>query len=410
MIGTFELTLRLAWRNLWRNRRRTLIMLAAAVLGVWAMVFMTALMRGMVDDMVEDGIRALPGHVQIHHPDYQDDPSVANSIAPPDGALRRALDGPPVEAWTARVRVPAVISSERGMRGVTLVGVEPAGERRLSFVADSVDQGRFIDSAADDGLVVGHELLARLETGLGKRVVVMSQDTAGKVADRGFRVVGVFHAPLASQEERFVFTGRGVVQGLLGLGEQVSEVAIRGPDYRNVEPIRSRIEHAASAGLAVQSWDELDPYLGSMLSMMDGFVVVWILVVFLALAFGLVNTLVMAVFERIREIGLMLALGMAPRHILAQIVLESALLLALALALGDGLAWASVEPIKGGIDLAIVGEGMEMWGAGAVLRPALLWQDVVLANGIVLALGLVASLSPAWRASRYEPVAAITKV
>jgi ABC-type antimicrobial peptide transport system permease subunit len=144
--------------------------------------------------------------------------------------------------------------------------------------------------------------------------------------------------------------------------------------------------------------------------MMDGFVLVWIVVVFLALAFGLVNTLVMAVFERVREIGLMLALGMTPRNILAQIVVESTLLLALGLAVGDVLAWATIEPLKGGIDLSIVGEGMELWGASAVLYPALPWEDVVLANVVVLLLGFLASLSPAWRASRYEPVEAITKV
>jgi ABC-type antimicrobial peptide transport system permease subunit len=137
---------------------------------------------------------------------------------------------------------------------------------------------------------------------------------------------------------------------------------------------------------------------------------VWIVVVFLALAFGLVNTLVMAVFERVREIGLMLALGMTPRNIRAQIIAESTLLLVLGLAVGDVLAWATIEPLKGGVDLSIVGEGMEYFGAAAVLYPALRWEDVILANVVVIVLGFIASLSPAWRASRYEPVEAITKV
>jgi len=147
-----------------------------------------------------------------------------------------------------------------------------------------------------------------------------------------------------------------------------------------------------------------------MLNVMDGFALVWIVVIFLALSFGLVNTLVMAVFERVREIGLMLALGMRPRDILGQVVIESLLLLALGLAIGSALSWLSVQPIKDGIDVSIVGEGMEMWGVASVLYPELLWSDVVLANVVVLTLGFVASLSPAWRASRYEPVEAIRKV
>ena len=112
-MGQLRVTLRLAWRNLWRNYRRTLIMLAAVTVGAWAMIFMTALMRGMVDEMVADGISALPGHVQIHHPSFRDDPSVANLMPSPGERLRHALDDPEVVAWATRVRVPAVISSER---------------------------------------------------------------------------------------------------------------------------------------------------------------------------------------------------------------------------------------------------------------------------------------------------------
>jgi ABC-type lipoprotein release transport system permease subunit len=406
----FKVTLKLAWRNLWRNHRRTLIMLSAVVVGAWAMIFMTALIRGMVDDMVRDGIRTLPGHVQVHHPDFRDDPSVSNVIAPPDETLRRALDDPGVVAWAARVRVPAVVSSERNTRGVVLVGIDPEREGELSFVADDMSEGRFLESVDDTGLVVGRKMLERLETGLGKRVVVMSQDPDNEVVDRGFRIVGVFESSMQSQEDGFVFAGRATVQRLLRIGDRVSEIAILGTNYRDVDGLRQRIQEAAGPEREVQPWYELEKYLGSMLEMMDGFVLVWIVVVFLALAFGLVNTLVMAVFERVREIGLMLALGMTPRNILAQIVAESTLLLALGLAIGNVLAWVTIEPLKGGIDLSIVGEGMELWGASAVLYPALRWEDVVLANVVVLFLGFLASLSPAWRASRYEPVEAITKV
>jgi ABC-type antimicrobial peptide transport system permease subunit len=147
-----------------------------------------------------------------------------------------------------------------------------------------------------------------------------------------------------------------------------------------------------------------------MLAVMDGFVVVWIVVVFLALSFGLVNTLVMAVFERVREIGLMLALGMTPRSILSQILAESILLLVIGLAIGNLAAWASIEPLKDGLDVSIVGEGMEYFGSAAVVYPALYLKDVIVANVVVIVLGFFASLSPAWRASRYDPVRAITKV
>ena len=145
------------------------------------------------------------------------------------------------------------------------------------------------------------------------------------------------------------------------------------------------------------------------MTVMDGFVLIWVVVIFLALSFGLVNTLVMAVFERVREIGLMLALGMKPSSILGQIIIESMMLLVIGLAIGNVLAFASIEPLKSGIDLSIVAEGMEMMGASSVLYPQLRSEDVILANTVVLILGFFASLSPAWRASRYQPIEAITK-
>ena len=190
----------------------------------------------------------------------------------------------------------------------------------------------------------------------------------------------------------------------------MSEVAVLAADYRNVEAVTEQVKSLAGENVEVLPWQQLNTYLGSMLKVMDGFVLVWMIVVFLALSFGLVNTLVMAVFERVREIGLMLALGMRPSNILGQILVESVLLLVIGLIIGNFLAWASVVPLSDGIDISAVAEGMEMFGASSILYPELELDDMVTANIVVLVLGFFASLSPAWRASRYEPIEAITKV
>ena len=211
------------------------------------------------------------------------------------------------------------------------------------------------------------------------------------------------------RKEAYAFVGRGTLQAMLGIGDQVSEVAVLGADYRDVEELYQRLNAAAGDQAEVLPWYELDRYLSSMLGMMDGFVLVWIVVIFLALSFGLVNTLVMAVFERVREIGLMMALGMKPGVILGQIIAESLMLLGIGLLIGDILAWATIQPLRGGIDLSVVSEGMEMMGVGNVLTPSLQASDMVLATVVVLMLGFFASLSPAVRASRYHPVEAITK-
>jgi ABC-type lipoprotein release transport system permease subunit len=399
----------LAWRNLWRNHRRTIIMLSAISVGVWAMIFMTALTQGMVNEMIKDGISSLPGHVQVHHPDYRDDPNINNLIPLPDTELSEAFSAAGFEQWATRIKVPAVISSERESRGVTLLGIDPARERDLSFVDYAAVDGRFLESPDDNGIVIGRKLADKLETEVGKRIVIMSQDPDNDIADRGFRVVGVFDAKTESLEETYVFAGKQTIQKLLRVGDYVTEAAVTGDDYRNVEPVYSAVQAIFDNSVVVNRWTELNIYLGTMLTVMDGFVFVWVVVIFLALSFGLVNTLVMAVFERVREIGLMLALGMKPSSILGQIVVESMMLLIIGLAIGNVLAFASIEPLKSGIDISIVAKGMEMMGASSVLYPQLRSEDIILANTVVLILGFFASLSPAWRASRYQPVEAITK-
>ena len=400
----------LAWRNLWRNHRRTIVMLSAITIGVWAMIFMTALMRGMVNDMIRDGIRALPGHVQVHHPEFRNDPSILNLIPTADSELTKVFSQGGFEGWASRVKVPGIISSERESRGVTLIGVDPALELSLDAIGSDIVAGRNLEGVDDGGVVIGRRLAAKLDTELGKRIVLMSQDPDNEIADRGYRIVGLYEANLERYEESFVFAGKSTLQKMLGIEDRVSEVAVMGGDYRDLEGLTERVALLADGDVEVLPWQQLDRYLGSMLKVMDGFVLVWMIVIFLALSFGLVNTLVMAVFERVREIGLMLALGMRPASILGQILVESSLLLIIGLVLGNALAWASVVPLQDGIDISAVAQGMEMFGASSVLYPELELKDIVTANIVVLVLGFLASLSPAWRASRYEPIEAITKV
>lgn len=400
----------LAWRNLWRNHRRTLVMVSAISVGVWAMIFMTAMMRGMVNDMVRDGIRSLPGQVQVHHPDFRDDPSVNNLLLLSDSEIHDAFSSTDITTWASRVNVAAVISSERESRGVTLFGVDPAQERSIDAIGNDIVEGRELEGVDDTGVVIGRKLAEKLETRVGKRIVLMSQDPGNEIADRGYRVVGLYQSQLATNEEAMVFAGKATVQKMLRIGDHVSEVAVTGDDYRNVDSLLAEVKSILGADTEVLPWQELNAYLGSMLRVMDGFVLVWMIVIFLALSFGLVNTLVMAVFERVREIGLMLALGMRPSSILGQIIVESVFLLIIGLVIGNALSFATILALRDGIDISSVAEGMEMFGAASILYPEMTRNDVILANVVVLSLGFLASLSPAWRASRYDPIEAITKV
>jgi ABC-type lipoprotein release transport system permease subunit len=399
--------LTLSWRNLWRNHRRTGIMLGAIAIGVWAMIFMTALMRGMVDDMLNQGIHNLPGHIQIQHPDFLDDPTVANNIAVPAGEFEALLQRLESKRWTTRIRVPAVIASERETRGINLIGIEPAAEADVSGLPAQLVAGRFLESQSDSGIIVGAKLAERLETRLGKRVVVMSQDPDNNIRERGFRIVGIYRAKMPALEEFNVYATRDTLQRLLRIEGRVSQIIVVGEDYREIEPLYQQLRQQAPGDLQVRAWYEIDTYLAAMFNMMDGFVLVWVIIIFLALSFGLVNTLVMAIFERVREIGLIQALGMRPTLILYQILMESTLLLLIGLGLGNALALATIMPLQDGLDISVVAEGMAMMGAGSTLYPKLTASDMLIANSVVILLGVLTSILPAWRAAKLDPVRAL---
>ena len=398
----------LAWRNVWRNRRRTMLILLAIAFGIWSMVTLAAMMRGMIEQQVQNTINNLTGHIQIHGIDYCDDRSIENSMPPPGLSMLKILRGNNIKAWSTRVRVPAVVASERESAGVTLVGIDPERENGLSFIANAVTEGRYLQSTADQGLLLGRKMAERLETSVGKRVVLMSQDIDNDIADRGFRVKGIFDATMEATETGYLFIGRTCAQDMLKLGENVSELALVVHDRQDLNAVLQRLTNAAGE-LDVQPWTKLEPFLVLAVKMYNASMLIWFVVVFLAMSFGLVNTLLMAVFERTREIGLFQALGMRPKFILAQVLLEALTLLIAGLVIGNVLAWATIASLGDGLNLSAFAKGLEWAGMSSVIYPMPAPSDIITANLLVIVLGIIASLYPAWRAARYVPVEAITR-
>jgi ABC-type lipoprotein release transport system permease subunit len=401
----------MAWRNLWRNRRRTLVILTAVVIGVWSMICVGALSRGIADQMVQNGIATLTGHLQIHRRGFRSDPVVENSMTDSAAVLARlpALL-PPGSRWSVRVRVNAVAANARHSGGVTLVGVDPAREAQVSFIGNGVTTGVFLPPDAPWTIVVGRALAEQFDTRPGRKLVLMSQDTEGEIASRAFRITGVFDAEMAATEKQFVFVNLAQAREMLKLGGGASEVAIVLPDPRLVDTVAHRLRTAlASERCEVHTWQELLPLVTAILKMYDVFIFLWFLVVFVAMSFGIVNTTLMAVFERIREFGLLRALGMKPSGIVASVLTESLMLLALGSGLGNALGLASVLALsERGIDLSAMAAGLEFAGMGRVIIPRIVTLDLALANGVVLVLGAVVSVYPALKAARFTPVEALS--
>lgn len=395
----------IAWRNVWRNRERSWVMISALAIAVAAMLFLIAMMRGLLSDMSAQNLRALPGDIQIHPEHYLNDPSIDYRLAWPSGPLLEVLNGPQVDRWSGRLSVGAMIASERENRAVQLIGYLPSREGNNSFNAQQLHSGQWL-SDGDKGVVIGAALLDKLDTALGKRIVLTSQGEDGQIAETGATIVGTYRAEMLQVEERLVYMALPALQGMLNSGEAIQQIAIFSAQHTDLTQLQSQLQTLLPAA-DIQRWDQLNSYLSAMLDSMDAIITVLIVVMFITLAFGLVNTLIMAIFERVKEIGLMLALGLRPRQIAQMILAETCVLLLLGLSLGNVVAGVAIYSLQGGIDLSAVAEGFAMIGAAASLTPLFLWRDLWLCNGIVITLGLLCSLIPAWRAAHYSPIEAL---
>jgi len=399
----------LGWRNLWRHPRRTFVILFAIILGVWFMIISAALMIGIVEQQLQDTILNLTGHAQIHHKKFRDDPAIEHSMSAPGKELLAVLNSNEITKWTSRVRLPAVVTSERESRGVTLLGIDPAREQGLSFIGKPVVAGRALESIDDNGIIIGRRMAEKLETRIGKRVVIMSQDKNNEVADRGFRVVGLFQAELEATELAYVFVSLNTAQKLLGMGDTISEISLITESREGLDPLVTRLR-AAAPELESMSWQELEPLVVTAMKFYEAFMVYWYLIIFAAMGIGLTNTMLMAVFERTREIGLFQALGMRPRYIVGQVLLETLILLVIGVVLGNFFGWLTTNVLLvNGIDLSEFAQGTEQFNMASTMYLTLRANDLLQINILVVVLGLLASLYPAVKAARYIPVEAITR-
>jgi ABC-type lipoprotein release transport system permease subunit len=375
------------------------------MVGVWSILMFDVMLQAWVASTRDANLRLLTGEGQIHAAGYLDDPTVALRMPQPHGALLASLQSPLVSAWSERVRVPAVVQSEYRTRAITLLGVSPASEPGVSDLPLQMSAGRYLGGDDDAGIVIGRDLAERLMTRIGKRVIVMAQAADGRLAEASFTVVGLFGGSVPAQDQ-FAFTGLRRSQSFLGIGSDISEISFDVPRTAALDDVVAALRQAAPSQ-DVEPWTVLAPLANTLEAFSRSYVAVWLAVMFVLMAIGIVNTQLMAVFERTREFGLLQALGMRPGLILLQVSLESALLVGLGVIAGTALMLATLAPFRHGLDLGFLAAGAELYGAGRVLHPFLEPGDALEFGLIVWLLGIGAALWPARNAANTGPLTAM---
>ena len=401
----FKLLFQLGWRNLFRHKRRNAMLLAAICVAVAGVLVMSSLIRGMQFDMRDSAVANLTGHVKILAPGYLDDPNINKSFSL-EQDWQPNFPAEEIEGWAARIRIPAVIMSERETRGIQLVGIDPEQEA-ISFLGSVDHAGELLKDRADRRILIGKELAEQLETKVGRRLVIITQGMDGRNREAGFRIAGTYDADGTTLEKIFVFTGVDRLQQMVD-AEVVTEVSIKLKSQSQEFSLKRALQ-SVFADLEVLDWQELEPQAAAMFLFADAAVFIWFLVMMGALIFGLMNTLITAVMERVREFGMLRAVGMRPGAIIVQVVVESSLIMVVGIAVGLFIGGLLYYWLSDGIDLSQWAQGMELAGMRSVLVPRMLLQDIILISSLSLVFGILAALYPAWRAVKIKPLEALRR-
>lgn len=395
----------MAWRNVWRNSRRSLITIAAMALALWTELIYSGLVAGMLVDMADDVTDLEMGDIQVYSEGWSKRPSLHETID--DDAILARLDEAGFAA-TARLQAGGLAASGEFSAGVALVGLDPARDARVLGIHEAMAEGSWLDPADPKGVVVGRGLARTLSLGLGSEVVVLSQGADGSTANELFVVRGILMPVAASTDRGTILMNGSAFRELMSFPEGAHRILVRAPADLDLATATEAVA-ALAPEATTKSWKELNPLMAQMLDAVEVQVAVVYFIVYVAVAILVLNAMLMALFERIREFGVLKAIGYGPGQVFFLMVAEGLLQAAIATGVGGALAAPVMAYLQVyGVDIGVLG-GVSMAG----LTMPTVWHgvytvDVVRVPVIMLFTIVLAAVGyPAGRAAWIRPVDAM---
>jgi len=413
--------LRLAWRNLWRNPRRTLIAMAAIGLGYAMLLFVACLMAGLRQQMIESGTDLVLSDVEVHAPSYYPDRPIHQTLGGRNGTdvgelIATIAADPRVQAASPRVYGYGLVSATHQSTGVELLGVVPDQEQKITMLQTRMVKGSYLTGRMPKGVVMGDKLATTIGVEVGSEIVLLTPAADGSTGNDLYTVAGMFHTGLDAMDRGLVLMSLASLQELLRLPPgRIHEVGIKLHDITTATTTAAALELQLRKILPVRvrAWPELAPELADYVQFNRRVTFILFSIFFLLAVMGIVNTMLMAIIERTRELGMLMAVGMRPDQVVGLIVAEAASLAGVSLVLGGALAVPLLWYLQiHGLNMG--GNGSAVSLAGVVVGP--LWygrQDFTVYTQAALGLAvtaLVSALYPALRAARFRPAEALRKV
>jgi putative ABC transport system permease protein len=400
--------LSLSWKNVWRNHTRSLVVVAAIVVGLFGGVFSTAFMNGMSLGRIESAIANEISDIQIHNPAFLENPDIGAVIAGSDSVARRCTATHGVTAVSSRISIMAMASTAATGTGVTLAGVDPKAESAVSGIPKRIVQGSYLDRNGRNPIVIGEKLAAKLKIKLRSKIVLTLQGFDSTMTGAAFKVVGIFRSDNTSFDETHVFCRKSDLARLSLVPDAAAhEIVMRVTDSRTAAAIADTLAQAFPE-LSVRSWRKASPELAMLDGLMNYFMYLFLMIIMIALAFGIVNTMLMSILERRREIGMLMAVGMTGRRIFVMIILETVMLSMTGGSIGMALSALAVALYSSiGIDLSLVAQGLAAIGYGTVIYPVISVSFFAGLSIMVVITATLSALYPARKALQINPATAV---
>ncbi len=402
--------LKIAWRNVWRSRGRSLVVLGAIVVGIWALIFATGFMNGFLVGYMANIINTDVSNIQIHNSEFKKDYEIKYFI--PDGKAKavamRSYSG--VRGTTTRTIVNGMIASPKKASGVQIRGIDIENEAIVTSLDSIITEGTYFEGIKRNPIVIGSKLAENLKVKLRSKVVLTFTNADGDITAAAFRIVGIVTSSSINISQRYAFVRQQDLDKILGMNGEIHEIAVKtGPQVAE-SSIIEKYKASYPDDLA-ESWREIAPELAFMQEMYGSMLYVLMGIIMVALVFGIVNTMLMSVLERFRELGMLMAVGMNKIRVFTMVLLETLYLGIVGAPIGLLVGWLTIYYYKGvGVDLSNYSEGLEAFGYSSILYPYVQSEVYIQITVAVLVTALVGAIYPALKAVKLKPVEALHSI
>lgn len=399
----FRVLLKMALTNLWRRRGRSVMLIGLISLSLAAMLFMVSLYEGMIQQQIDAAVRSESGHLIIQHREFRDYKQLQQSIQNASVLAQKLQRDKAIAALSVRLESEGLISTARHSQGVAIIGIDAERERHFGQLDRFVFKGAY--RVKNSEAIIGAKLAEKLHATIGSRVIISTQSADGEITAAAFNISGILRSNNAAIDRQTLFIDRAKAEALLGVDDQASQIALMLHDLDKIDAVQARTGALIDPPLQIQSWRTYHAFMGQMLDMVDTVNAITYAIVFLVVALGIFDVVLLSVLERVREFGIMMAVGTPFWMVATLVILESLLIGLMGFLLGSFLGLLLL--LYFGLYGLDFGTAMESFGFARQVFTPIEAGYFTTALAAVLIATLLATLIPVRVLARLRPVEAI---